>query len=169
MRATTALLPALLLIGCQSIDRPSISFDQEACTALKDWARQGVEQERIANWNWDFPEDDIPMRARMDTCSDTLCEPDEYDYALYEGLSRYTHSLGLGEFVWSAAICLETPVDLDMGEFGFVDGARSVAEVGNATLEISFDRDQCRFGDWDGNTGSSGCASFRTSATRGNS
>lgn len=166
MRATTALLPALLLIGCQSIDRPSINFDQEACTALKDWARQGVEQERIANWNWDFPDDVIPMRARMDTCSDSQCEPDQYDYALYEGLGRYTHSLGLGELVWLAAICMETPVDLETDEFGFVDSARSEVEVGHATLEMSFDKDRCRFGDWNGNTGSSGCASFRTRATQ---
>ena len=167
MRAVCLVPLALLITSCASSYRPQIVISEERCEALEAWALQGSEIERSANWHWGYPEDVIGLRARMSTCSEEGCEPDEFDIELYEALSVYTHSLGLGEFVWLLAEdCFDANVNLDFAEYEEVISAEAAVRLDGIILEMQFHRTLCVFLELDEDPGYSGCASFRARAAQ---
>ncbi len=158
MRRWLVILSSVwVLSACQTIDRPSIQIDEEGCAALEAWAHQGASGERIVNWDWAYGPDVIGMRAKMSASGET----DEFDRALYDALSRYTHSLGLGEFSWVAAECFDAEISLEADEWGGVSSVDAVADFGDVRLDLRYNEAECAFGDWVGDPGWSGCASFR--------
>ncbi|MEE2527363.1 hypothetical protein V0U79_13430 [Hyphobacterium sp. HN65] len=162
MRIWAFVLAAIFATGCSSIDRPQIAISEQRCEALHSWALQGRESERIAIWNWEYPENVIAIRARMTACSEAGCEPDTSDLTLYEALSPYTHSLELGEFVWLLAEdCFDANVNIQAGEYSNVGLAEALVQLEGAMLEMQFNENLCVFGEA-GEDVDRGCAFFRS-------
>ena len=151
------------LSACQSIDVGGVRFDENACHAVAQWAEAAGAEPRIGHWNWRYPDDVIPMRARLEVCASGACEVDEFDIALYEGVSRYTHSFDLGEFVYLTAACFDVRARYRIGEYGETEFAAATVELEDVLLERRFERGQCPFRDGEFEPTSAGCASFRAS------
>lgn len=161
-RAVRVLASCLLLGACQSSSQLEFELPPEACSALAAWAEQGAVADRVVSWDWNYGRDVIGMRARMVAGPTADHVADEYDLALYDGLSRYTHSVALGEFAWAASRCFGTEAEVRMGEYGFVEYMTSSFEHAGAQIDVSFFEDRCAFRATDELPGSSGCASFRS-------
>ncbi|WP_143742915.1 hypothetical protein [Maricaulis sp. W15] len=163
MRVLAPVLTCLVLIGCQSVRHPSIDIADDDCGTLLAWTEERSRVERVANWDWAHSGDVIAMRAKMSVCSPESCVADEMDRAMYAGLSRYTHSLSLGEFAWLVAECVGARPDVSFDSAGSVVEVEARMEVGERRLEIAYFEDHCAYGDWIDDPGWTGCASFRAS------
>lgn len=163
VRAFAPVLTSLVLIGCQSLRHPTIDIADVDCGALLAWTEEQSRVERVANWDWDYPGDVIAMRAKMSVCSPESCTIDEMDRTMYASLSRYTHSLSLGEFAWLAAECVGARPSVRFDSDGGVMQVEARVTAGERSLEIAYFEDRCAFGDWIDDPGWAGCTSFRAS------
>jgi hypothetical protein len=86
-------------------------------------------------------------------------EPDAHDLALYDALSRYTHSLDLGEFTWLAAECFDRDATVRADAYGGVHFVSARLEHAGARVELAFEAGLCQ---GEPIAGGAECALFRS-------
>lgn len=143
-RAVLMAVTALIVAACQTPRHPTIAISPEACQSLQAWAAMGGMRERAVTWDWHHRPDVIGLRARMNVVTPADVEPDAHDLALYDALSRYTHSLDLGEFTWLAAECFDRDATVRADAYGGVRFVSAGFEHAGARVELAFEEGHCQ-------------------------